>query len=419
MSSGTKLKGARLNAGSVTAAVALCSGLLGTGYAPGVMADQFDTVNFTLGSNLQYDSNVFRTPDVVGPQPGFSKKSDYSTTTSAALNFDKAYSQQRFQLGANYSIRRYNTFANIDSDTYSYQGAWLWALTPNLTGSLNANRNQAQISFADNEGATQSNIRTNANQNFTVDARISGGWHLIAAVGKGESTTQQALLSSPGARTQNWEGGLRYIFTSGSTATLVHRVKSSEVTNIALSAASLTETEYRDFEDELNVSWRLSGQSSITGRLAQKWRRNQHFSQRDFSAWAGDITYSRIISGKVQMDFLASRNPSPFPAFANTVPTANYKVDQKYSWVTRWQPGAKTVVNVSLSRTLSDYQGDVLGLGGTPRSDDLRSAQLAINWGVQRYLSLNAILGRDVRTTNSLAFQYSNTSASLGAELRF
>ena len=387
--------------------------------APLVAADQFDTINFTLGSNRQYDSNVFRTPDNVGPQPGFSTKSDYSTTTYVGVNFDKAYSQQRFQLGGNYNIRRFDVITTADADTLSYQGAWLWALTPHFTGSLNASRSQTQVSFADNEGATQSNIRTTTSQNLTFDAWVSGKWHLIGAVGNSEGKTEQAILSSPGTRSQNIEGGVKYVSTANNSITVTHRVNSTELTNFTLNLGSLVETDYRDIETEVKVSWQLSGHSSISGRLAQKSRRNENFSQRDFSAYAADISYDRKVSDKLKFTISASRNPSPFPAIGNNSPSANYKLDQKLSFSSTWQPSAKTSVNLTLSRLLSDYQGDALGLGGAPRTDDLRSAQLGFSWGIRRYVSLNAGLGRDLRTTNTPGFQFSNNNASVGAELRF
>jgi exopolysaccharide biosynthesis operon protein EpsL len=395
--------------------LALCTLLA----APLAAADQFDTINFTLGSNRQYNSNVFRTPDTTGPQPGFSTKSDYSTTTNFGVNIEKAYSLQRFQLGGNYNIRRFDTFSTIDSDTLSYQGAWLWALTPHLTGSLNASRTQTQISFADDEGATQRNIRTTTNQNLTFDAWVSGKWHLIGGLGKSEAITEQALLSSPGTRSQNVEGGVKYVSTASNSITFTHRVRSTELTNFTLNNASLVETDYRDIESEVKVSWQLSGHSSVSGRVARKARRNEHFSQRDFSAYAADISYDRKVSEKLKFTLSASRNPSPFPAIGNTSPSANFKLDQKLSLATTWQPSAKTSVNFTLSRLLSDFQGDVLRLGGAPRSDDLRSAQLGFSWGVRRYVSLNASLARDLRTTNTPGFQYSNNSASVGADLKF
>ena len=397
----------------------LISGLFALA-AHSVAADEGDTLNFSVGSALQFNSNVFRTPDTSGPQPGFSKKGDYSNVSHAGLNIDKAYSQQRFQLGGTYSITRYDTFSTINSDTLSYQGAWLWALTPHLTGSLNASQSQAQVSFADLTGATQRNIRTTTNQNLSIDAWVSGKWHLIAAVGKSEASTEQALLAAPGTRGQSLEGGVRYVATSNNTITFTHRVKPTDLVNFALDTTrNLIETNYRDIESELKVDWRLSGKSSINGRLARKSRRNEHIPQRDFSGIAGDISYAWKASDKLQFTFGASRDISPFSAFGNASQSSNDKLDHKLSLTSSWQTSAKTSVNLSLSRTLSDYRGDVLSTGSTARTDDLRSAQLGLNWEMKRFFSLSASLGRDLRTSNAAGFQFGNNAASVGAELKF
>ena len=151
----------------------------------------------------------------------------------------------------------------------------------------------------------------------------------------------------------------------------------------------------------------------------RKLRRNEHIPQRDFSGIAGDISYAWKASDKLEFTLGASRDLSPFSAFGNTSQSSNYKLDHRLSLSSSWQTSAKTVVNLSLTRTLSDYRGDVLSVGGTARSDDVRSAQLGLHWEVKRFLSLNASLGRDSRTSNAAGFQFSSNAASVGAELKF
>lgn len=383
------------------------------------LADEFDTVNFKLGTNVLYNSNVFRTPDTSAPLLGFSTKADRITSSNADVTIAKMYSQQRFQLDSTYTMRQYDTHSRFDANTLNYHGAWLWALTPHLTGTFNVTQNQAEVPFTDTTGESQRNTRTTTSRNVSIDGWISGKWHLVAGFGQTELKTEQAVLSTPGTKSQYSEAGIRYVATSQNSITFKHRVLPVDLTNFTLNPISLTETNYKDIETEIKVTWKLSGQSSIDGTLARKNRRNEHFSQRDFSGTAGDLNYTWKPTGKWQFSLSASRNVSAFSAVGNIAQNAAYRLDQRLTVGAGWSPSARTSVNLNLSRLQSDFLGPVFAVTGPARSDELNSAQLGMSWSVRRYISLSASLGRDFRTSNTPGFQFSNNSASVGAELKF
>ena len=382
-------------------------------------ADEQDTVNFTLGTNFLYNSNVFRTPDTSGPQAGFTTKADIITNNNAGVTIAKSYSQQRFQLDSNYSMRQYDTFSRLDANTLNYHGAWLWALTPHVTGSFNLTQNQAEIPFTDTTGETTRNTRTSTSRTMSLDGWISGKWHVIAGLGQTESKTEQAILSTPATKSQYMEAGLRYVATSQNSITLRHRVTPVELTNFTLDPNSLTETNYKDIETEIKVSWKLSGQSTIDGRLARKSRRNEHFAQRDFSGISGNLNYAWKPTAKLQFTFGASRNVSAFGAVGNATQNSSFRLDQTLTVGAAWSTSARTSMNLSLSRQQSDFLGPVFGNTSAARVDELTNAQLGMSWGVRRYVTLSASVGRDFRASNAAGFQFSNNSASLGAQLNF
>src|SRR3954463_531002 len=137
------------------------------------VADEFDTVNVVVGDTLSHDSNVFRLPSSSPPPAGFTSRSDVFNTHFVGLRLNKPYALQRFQADVTKSAIRYNNFSTLDSDTLNYRAAWLWALTPRLTGTLSTDQTQGQASFAQ-FGGTQRNLTTTENTTFSVDGWITG-----------------------------------------------------------------------------------------------------------------------------------------------------------------------------------------------------------------------------------------------------
>lgn len=383
------------------------------------VADQFDTLNVSAGSSLKYDANVFRTPDSTGPRPGYSTKSDYINVNHVGLRIDKPYAQQRFQLDATKSMTRYDTFSFLDSEALNYKGAWLWTLTPHLTGTLSADRAQAQIPFTDIEGTTQRNVRTTNSRNFNLDGWVSGGWHLLAGYRQTELTTEQAVLSTPSSQSHRVEAGLRYAAASGNSITFMQRSTTADLINRPLDPVNLIDTNYRDTESELKVNWKPSGNSSFDGSLTYKARSNKHFAQRDFSGTAGELRYAWMPTGKLQFNLAAGRNILPFAAFGNTIQNSTYVVNQTLSLGSVWQVDAKIAVHLNFVRTLSDYRGPVFAVTGPPRSDDFRTALVGVNWSLLRNVSLGASLQRERRSSKDPGFEYGDTIGMFSASVTF
>ena len=95
---------------------------------------------------------------------------------------------------------------NLDFDSRNYRAAWLWALTPHLTGTLSDDRAQSQIPFS-LIGGTQTHQSTSESRNFTLDGWVGGAWHVIAGYGTSASTTTQAILPTPATISHHYQRG--------------------------------------------------------------------------------------------------------------------------------------------------------------------------------------------------------------------
>jgi exopolysaccharide biosynthesis operon protein EpsL len=386
--------------------------------AQSARADEFDTFNFVTGSRLRYESNILQSPDFSIPPPGVSSKADTYNVSYIGLRVDKPVSLQRFQLSATDTTTHYSSYTFLDNNALDYHAAWLYSITPHVTGSLSSDRTQAQIPFALIGGA-QRNIVTTNSRNFTIDVTGGGVWHLLGGLGTTDLTTEQQQLTVPPTRSRRYEGGIRYLSNAGNSVTAIYRHIPAELIGQALDPRLLIDTNYRDSEAEVRAEWQVTGLSRIEARLMRKQRTNEHFTQRDFSGTTGEARYSWTPTGKLKFSFAATRDLVPYAAFGNVIENSTYRVDDTLSVVSIWEATAKINVQATLLRTESDFRGPVFPITGPVRADTLTLGRLKADWAITRFATLTAILEHDRRASNVPGFQFTNTIVSVGAALTF
>lgn len=370
-------------------------------------ADEYDALNFVLGGTVTSDSNVFRRPDSLGPQ------SDTISTGYVGLRVDKPYAQQRFQLDVTRTTSHYDRFSDLDFDATSYRGAWLWHLTPRVSGTLRAERTESLASFEETLGA-QRNVRTTDNRVFNLDATIFGGWHMLLGVSTSKQSSEQAFQFQPDFRNVSKELGIRYVARSGSSVTVTRRSIDGNYLNSVFDPANSGIDGFREDENEFGANWLLSGRSTLSGRLAWVERRHDNFTQRDFSGLAGDLGYIWTPTGKLSLTFSARRSIRPFQDLFST-----YVVESALSFAPTWRIGERTSVRMRLEQIQSDFRGGAVAPPGGFRSDTARNILLGADWLPLRSVTLGATLQHQRRSSNELLADYDATIAGVRASLMF
>ena len=183
------------------------------------VAAQDRPISLRLSTSILWDANVFRLPDSA-PDPqlarGIPGKSDRITTTTLGLRIDKAYAQQRFQLDASQTATRYANFTFLERDAFQYDGAWLWSLTPRISGKLSADHSESLIPFTDLTTPVP-NFRATDKRSFNLDGWMFGGWHLLAGAVNTDVKTTQVFLAQPSFNSNSAEVGLKYLAGSGNS----------------------------------------------------------------------------------------------------------------------------------------------------------------------------------------------------------
>lgn len=395
-------------------------------FALPVHADEQDVFNVSAGASITFDDNLFRLPDSASASDvlGKSQRSDRIFTTNAGIKIDKPYSLQRFQVEANAVDNRFDNYSYLDYTAFNYRAAWLWALTPDIKGTLSADQQQVLNSFAEFRGTNNElnrtrSIQTNENRIFDVDALIGGGWHLLGGISELRSRNS-ITFNAVGDFIQTGANiGIQYVAPSENSIALVQRAFNGNYQGRVLDVTNQLDTGFKHRETELQVKWRLTGKSLIDAKLGYLDREHDNFESRDYDGMTGKLAYNWQPTGKLAITTSLARNIYSFQQAINS-----YYVADTFAIAPIWEVTEKTSVSMRYDYSQRDYRGSVISLA-EHRKDHVQSLMLAAEWKPLRTVTVTGTLRREMRDSSfngSNGFgdlQYDADSATISAQLLF
>src|SRR6185312_411585 len=129
------------------------------------VADAGDTFNVSVGTNVIYDSNIFRTSTVIPAERfGSSTRSELIFISSATINMRKLLGMQRFEASGTFSDNRYDNHQFLTFFAKNYNAGWAWYLTPYFHGNVTTTHTESLQNFGLLTGfissTNQTNVRT-------------------------------------------------------------------------------------------------------------------------------------------------------------------------------------------------------------------------------------------------------------------
>jgi len=381
-----------------------------------IVAAQERPVTFIAGTSVTWDSNPLRLTDTDDVQAltGKSSRSDRIVSAYAGIRLDKPYAQQRFQAEVLKSAYRYENFSYLNFDPLDYRGAWLWQLSPRLSGVISADRTEALANYADFRNVAQRNVRTTENQALSADWSAFGGWHVLGAVARREVKNSVPFSQLPGYDGRGGETGAKYEWAPDRTMGIIFRSRDISYVDQPLDPVTLQDDGGHVTDRELFATWRLSGKSDLEGRVAAVDYRSNHFRERDFSGPTGRLAFNWTPTGKLKLSLLASRDLGLW----NT-DYASYRVDKAIALVPAWQISGTASVRVSLRRFTTDYRNPVPAFTGPLRKDTSNAADLTLDWSPRRNLVLTGNVQRELRDSNDPTGDFQRTAARLDVSFLF
>jgi len=383
--------------------VSLASPLSLTAYA-----DDKDAFNVFVSISRKHDDNLFLSSS--------SKRSDNITKTNAGIQLDKLYSLQRFKVNYTISALRYQNNNRLNFNAHNYNAAWLWSLTPYLTGIISADRQQQLNDFQDYRNFTLvniKNVRVTQNQHFEADFSPHGIWHLLGGITRSEQTNSRTFNEQDSFSMYSLDEGVKYDFRSGSSIKLMAHERQGDYSRRTPNAASLLDTGFSEKEVETILDWLISGKSRINLRAAYLNRDHDHFSQRDYSGAVGRLDYSWAPTGKLRLTLSALSDLSSY-----------WNLDSSYARYNSLSisPAYAISDKLTMRASASVYERTFLGGGVIPstnRVDRGKSASVGIDWTPLRSLTIGGNLVRSSRNSNITGLDYDDTTAEIDANLLF
>jgi exopolysaccharide biosynthesis operon protein EpsL len=411
----TSLVSARVLRGSFKPVLLVLAGSLAAGLS---YAGPEDSLNFAVGTTLRHEDNLFRLPSGSSPpnagSGNSSSKSDTISTLYAGVRVDKLYSLQRFQLDVTATHYNYRNNDYLDFTAVDYRGAWLWSVSPRLTGVLSADKTSALTSYADLQNSTVKNKRTIENQRFMADWWVDGAWHLTGGGYRQRSKGNNNELSAFGDYEENTgELGVRYVAANDNSIAVVFRETDGEYLGSMLNSASLLDTHYRQSESQVRGIFHITGHSLIDGRIGFVDRNYDHFSQRNYSGAVGELTYRWTPTGKLRFGLTGGRNLVAYQELGNSYYVSNY-----VNLIPEWLVTEKTTIRLGLGVAQNDYRGAVAPVRSM-REDTVRSAQIGVNWRPTPTITVDGYFTHEQRSSNLPRSDYDANVAGVSASLLF
>jgi exopolysaccharide biosynthesis operon protein EpsL len=357
------------------------------------------------GSSLAWDSNIFRSPQA---------RSERVTSGYAGLNVDQPYAQQRFRLDATGTAYRYAKFAHLDFEALNYLGAWNWQLTPRFGGALTATRAQALVDYSEFRNPGQRNVRTTENFSAGADAWLFGGWHLTGALSHERNRYSVPFPQEGSYRASGGEAGVKWVARSTNWLAFNLRSLDGRYVDRPLDPVLLLDDGFRRREAEGLVSWRMTGKSSLEGRVAHVDYRSNNFAERDFSGMAARLAYIWQATAKLALNASFRREVEPWADVS-----ASHRVEHRVTLGPVWQAAPRITLRLEAGRGESEFRDPLPGFAGTPRRDIESRLQLSAEWRALRNVTLNAAAQRYRQSSSDPGGNFSGRQLSAGAALLF
>lgn len=381
--------------------------------ATSAYADSDDTINFLIGTDYSHYDNLFLLPDGQDPS-GDAERSDNVLRTNFGIKVNKRYGLQAFRFDYTHLDSKYDNANFLNFNSNNYKAAWLWSLTPSLTGNLSSERKVDLIPFLDNRNSNTQNKRTIEMQMFNFDWSPHNVWHLLGGYTKLESVNSQTFLQETSFKFNAAEVGVKYSFPSDSYVAVKLRKRNGE--NQEVNLLNQIGKDFSENEAELNGLWKLSGKSKLSANLGHNIHTDDTYNLRDFTGYFGGVNYSWDASGKVNIVADLSRKLSSYQDFTSSY-TVNDVLSIKPSWALTSKVTLGSYASVSKRKFLGD--GPLTNAATSTRIDDGLTYGIEASWVPRSTMKFGVNLQHDKRNSNFDDRDFSSNTVGVNGQLTF
>lgn len=373
-----------------------------------------DRVELFAAENITYDSNVFRLSKQLDPQTvlGTDHKDDWLSTTQLGFVVDAPYSLQRFQLGYTWLVNRYQRFDQLNYNGHAGRAAWLWSITPELTGDVGYTDTETLANFA-NLGTTNKDLLRTKQGFFNAVWFPVATWRLHAGAATVEQTHSDPLQRINDIETAAGVVGASYVTAQDDRLGVEGRFERGKSPHDDLVNLSGTINGYRQNSVGVVGHWIASGHSTLDGRVDYVRREYDQPTTADYSGPTARLAHTWTPTGKITVVSSLYRDIGPIA----DVQSSNFVLVTGVSVKPTWAVTDKVSVGGDAEYNKWDYRGNLLtGLNYTHWT---RTFGANVAWHVTQKIQLGAAYSYEMRTSTLPVADYRDNLFTVSARVGF
>jgi exopolysaccharide biosynthesis operon protein EpsL len=316
-----------------------------------------DRVEVFAAENVTYDDNVFRLSPGVDTRSaiGSDTRSDTISTTSVGASLDLPYSLQRFQASYTWFANRYNHFDTLNFNGHSARAAWLWAVTPELTGDLGYTDTRTLANFANLIGTRNRDIlRTKQGFADAVWFPVST-WRVSAGAATVDQRHDDPAQRFNDIETATGVAGIAYVTPRNDRLGVEARTERGRSPHDDLRGTEL-DNAYHQHSFGVVAHWIPTGHSTLDGRVDWVKRDYDQRSTRDFDGVTFRAAHTWTPTGKVTVVSSVYRDLGPVV----DVQSGSFVLVKGVAVKPSWAATDKLTLGGDAEYNVWEYRGDPL-----------------------------------------------------------
>jgi exopolysaccharide biosynthesis operon protein EpsL len=362
--------------------------------------------------NVTYDSNVFRISrnlDSVAAI-GTSDRSDTVYTTSLGFGLDVPVSLQRFRLGYVWYDARYQNFKDVNHRGHAANAAYLWSITPRITGELGYTEQEGLASFANIQGR-RPDLVTSRMAYANGAWMMTPSWRLHSDLNANQ-TEHSDVRALNDLETGSAEVGVDYVTAQDNRIGVAVRGERGRTPDDQRLLGQPFDNAYTQTGVGMQARWVASGHSRFDGRVDYTRRQYEQLTQRNYAGPTFRATYTWTPTGKITVATTAQRDIAPLEDI-----TTSFVLVTGVSVRPDWAITDKINIRGNFGYARWDYRGDPV-LGGD-FEHRVRTAGVSVLYRPAARIAISGGVARESRSSTLVNGDYTVDTATLEARIGF
>jgi exopolysaccharide biosynthesis operon protein EpsL len=377
--------------------------------------DASDPIEVYVADQYSYDDNLFRVPDgAVANDPAAPASrdlEDYINRASAGVRTRWDASRQTFALNLRIDDVRFQNNDQLDHTGGDGNLSWDWRLGSSWSGRVSAQYNRALASFSNYRFFGRDVLDT---YQYAGELRYQLGsrWTAFGAASRSESEHSAQVRRIDDFESTTGRAGLEYRTPSDNLIALEYRDTEAEFP-VAQALLGPDARRYEEHVPGARIEYAFTAKTKLQARAGYLEREYADPTAGDFSGEIWNATLSWEPRGGFEIALKAWHE---LRAYADS--ESDYFVAEGASIGPVWEATGRLKLTAAFATEDQDYigAGTITPLPGPRRNDDVRSAQVAIEYAPRDFLTFD-VSGRWVeRRSNRDLLGYDSNVIS--AQLR-